>query len=292
MLPLLPSPLEPSRPTERGPPHCEGDERRTREEPSPPRGRAGVSPKTPKPNAHSKPTPPPSTEKKILCVNDINYLMWLTRVIVLLKRADLWDIVSGTTPKPPANDPQLADWIAKDLQAQADLLLYLGDRQVQIVWRATTGAEIWTTLRTNYHHEGLTTQVTTLKRLLSASLSEQQSTHLQSMLLLTALPQFWHPFITTEASVVGLTNDKLIARILQEDTMRQNTRSSHSSILPLSTQAARHSTQFPKHFGRSNVQPKPVDKQHKITHCSYYGHPGHLEKECRMKRPVSQRHHQ
>lgn len=108
-------------------------------------------------------------------LTDSNYLTW-NRVTLLLKRAALWDIVNGITQKPDAADPGLADWTAKDLQAQAELMLHLGDRQVQMVRRCQTSAEILTFLCTNYHHEDLITRVTALKQLLAASLTEQQAT--------------------------------------------------------------------------------------------------------------------
>ncbi|MCO5612762.1 hypothetical protein L7F22_067032 [Adiantum nelumboides] len=100
-----------------------------------------------------------------------NYLTWATRVTLLLKRADLWDIVSGVTPQPA---PPTADWTAKDLQAQAELMLHLADRQVQMVRRCQSAAEIWNFLRAAYHHEDLVTRVTALKKLLFTVLSEQQ----------------------------------------------------------------------------------------------------------------------
>ncbi|MCO5595089.1 hypothetical protein L7F22_049127 [Adiantum nelumboides] len=151
-----------------------------------------------------------------------NYLTWAIRVTLLLKRATLWDIVDGTTPKPSTTDPGLADWTAKDLQAQAELMLHLGDRQVQMVRRCQTSAKIWTFLCATYHHEDLITRVTALKKLLAVVLTEHQATpqfvedwhtlldnalllglqlddSLQSMLLLTTLPSSWQPFITTQA---------------------------------------------------------------------------------------------
>jgi hypothetical protein len=51
-----------------------------------------------------------------------NYLTWATRMTLMLKRADLWDIVSGASQPPAINN---ADWIAKDLQAQAELMFHL-----------------------------------------------------------------------------------------------------------------------------------------------------------------------
>ncbi|MCO5569408.1 hypothetical protein L7F22_023120 [Adiantum nelumboides] len=175
-----------------------------------------------------------------------NYLTWATRVTLLLKRATLWEIVDGTIPKPAPNSPDLADWTAKDLQAQAELMLHLGDRQVQMVRRCQSSQEIWNFLHSAYHHEDLITRVTALKKLLGSALNEHQDTakfldewrvlldnallsglqlddSLQSMFLLAALPPSWRPFITTQASVVGLTAETLIARMLQEDAMRTST---------------------------------------------------------------------
>ena len=133
--------------------------------------------------------------------------------------------------------------MAKDLQAQAELMFHLGDPQVQMVRRCNRSAEIWAFLRSVYHHEDLITQVVSLKRLLMVSLSENQEiikfldewrtlldnallsglqldSNLQAMLLLAALPSSWRPFITTQASVANLTVESLMARIRQEELMR------------------------------------------------------------------------
>ncbi|KAH7443565.1 hypothetical protein KP509_02G040300 [Ceratopteris richardii] len=76
-----------------------------------------------------------------------NYLTWAMRATLILKRANLWDIVSGITPRPAHGNPNLDDWNARDLWAQAEILLHLGDRQAQMVRPCQTAAEIWTTLR-------------------------------------------------------------------------------------------------------------------------------------------------
>ncbi|MCO5570487.1 hypothetical protein L7F22_024209 [Adiantum nelumboides] len=112
-----------------------------------------------------------------------------------------------------------------------------------MVRRSQSAAEIWNFLCSTYHHEDLITRVTVLKKLLVAVFTEQQDISkflddwrtllgnallssiqlyesLQAMLLLAALPSSWRPFITTQASVAGLTVEKLISRILREDAMR------------------------------------------------------------------------
>ncbi|MCO5593534.1 hypothetical protein L7F22_047548 [Adiantum nelumboides] len=209
-------------------------------------------------------------------LSSTNYLTWATRVILLLKRAALWDIVSGTTPKPAAND---ADWLAKDLQAQSELMLHLGDRQVQMVWRCQSSPEIWAFLHSTYHHEDLITRVTALKKLLLAVLTEHQDISkflddwrtlldnallsglllddsLQAMFLLAALPTSWRPLITTQASVVGLTVETLIARILQEDAMRGN---STPTTIPSSQYVQLQSNFRRRPFRRFNNTRNPVN---------------------------------
>ncbi|MCO5594326.1 hypothetical protein L7F22_048356 [Adiantum nelumboides] len=224
----------------------------------------------------------------------------------MLKRAALWDIVSGTTPKPAAND---ADWLAKDLQAQSKLMLHLGDRQVQMVRRCQSSPEIWAFLCSTYHHKDLITRVTALKKLLLAVLTKHQDISkflddwrtlldnallsglllddsLQAMLLLAALPTSWRPFITTQASVVGLTVETLIARILQEDAMRGN---STPTTIPSSQYVQRQSNFRRRPFRRFNNTTNPVNNPTPAKICIHCGRHGHLVHECRTKRQEQQR---
>jgi hypothetical protein len=49
---------------------------------------------------------------------------------LVLKRADLWVIISGASQPLATNN---AEWMAKNLQAQAELIFHLRDPQVQMV---------------------------------------------------------------------------------------------------------------------------------------------------------------
>ncbi|MCO5569460.1 hypothetical protein L7F22_023172 [Adiantum nelumboides] len=261
----------------------------------------------------AKPAPTPSSlipstvrSYQLDKLSSTNYLTWATRVTLLLKRAALWDIVSGTTPKPAAND---ADWLAKDLQAQSELMLHLGDRQVQMVRRCQSSPEIWAFLRSTYHHEDLITRVTALKKLLLAVLTEHQDISkflddwrtlldnalllglllddsLQAMFLLAALPTSWRPFITTQASVVGLTVETLIARILQEDAMRGN---STPTTIPSSQYVQRQSNFRRRPFRHFNNTRNPVNNPTPAQIYIHCGRHGHLVHECRTKRREQQR---
>lgn len=115
------------------------------------------------------------------------------------------------------------------------------------------------------------------------------------MLLLAALPSSWRPFITTQASVVGLTVETLIARILQEDAMHSST-SSTPATGPASAQNVQRTA---GHFaGRNNRRPfrrsggvprNPSNNNPAVQTCGYCGRHGHAERDCRTKRRDQQR---
>ncbi|MCO5581375.1 hypothetical protein L7F22_035257 [Adiantum nelumboides] len=178
-----------------------------------------------------------------------------------------------------------------------------------MVRRCQSSPEIWAFLRSTYHHEDLITRVTALKKLLLAVLTEHQDISrflddwrtlldnallsglllddsLQAMLLLAALPTSWRPFITTQASVVGLTVETLIARILQEDAMRGN---STPTTIPSSQYVQRQSNFQRRPFRRFNNTRNPVNNPTPAKICIHCGRHGHLVHECRTKRREQQR---
>ncbi|MCO5574356.1 hypothetical protein L7F22_028139 [Adiantum nelumboides] len=87
---------------------------------------------------------------------------------VVLCRQEWWSIVSGTSvcPPLPAQNPTAAEqaaydeWCRKDLAAQTELLLVLGDRQVQMVRDCATSHEVWDCLHQQYEYTDLAAQVT------------------------------------------------------------------------------------------------------------------------------------
>ncbi|KAH7445909.1 hypothetical protein KP509_01G028000 [Ceratopteris richardii] len=128
---------------------------------------------------------------------------------------------------------------------------------------------------------------------LLSSMELKQS--VQVMLLLAALPSSWRPFITTQSSVVGLTLDSLISRVLQEDTLRTSTTSASSSIA-FTTQRYQHPftrfncTRFNCSGERTNTTSSSRNSNQSTSAiCDYCGHPGHVERGCRTKKRGS--HH-
>ncbi|MCO5584555.1 hypothetical protein L7F22_038483 [Adiantum nelumboides] len=178
-----------------------------------------------------------------------------------------------------------------------------------MVRRYQSSPKIWAFLCSTYHHEDLITRVTALKKLLLAVLTEHQDISkflddwhtlldnallsglllddsLQAMFLLAALPTSWRPFITTQASVVGLTVETLIARILQEDAMHGN---STPTTIPSSQYVQRQSNFRRCPFRRFNNTRNPVNNPTLAKTCIHCGRHGHLVHECRTKRREQQR---
>ena len=180
---------------------------------------------------------------------------------LLLQRAELWDVVDGEGDQiSPATAPQaLALWKQKDLAAKMEIIVHLGDRQVQLVRSLPTSNAIWKLLRSTYKHTDLVSQVTLLKRLVNLVMSEGQQASqfiedwqkvlddaaiaglvipekLQCMLLLAALPSSWRAFITTQSSSSKLQLQSLLAKIILENDLHHNT----SSVKPLAMATTIH----------------------------------------------------
>ena len=82
---------------------------------------------------------------------------------LLLKQHKMWDMVSGTNTQPPPNDPAEATGIDKDLIAQIDLLLNMGDNQVEEVRSLGSANAIWNHLKSLYEPTDLATKAYTLR---------------------------------------------------------------------------------------------------------------------------------
>lgn len=205
-------------------------------------------------------------------LTNTNYRTWAVRMQMILVREDLWNHVNGTTRcpipiypanaapnAPPTNQADITAWQQLDAKAISDIILSIGDRQVDLVHRLPTSREIWERLKLIYEHSDIASQVSAHRRLVNHSLQESASVpnfleEWQGFLdeattaglqfsdsqvvtmLLSALPPTWSSFVTTQGTVANLTLPILIGRILQEDTMHKNSRNnstSTSSTAPL-----------------------------------------------------------
>ena len=196
-----------------------------------------------------------------------------------------------------------------------EVILCLGDRQIQIVRGCTTSREIWDRLKTTYEQSDIASQVAAHRQLMDEHLKENESVinfleNWQSLvdkasiaglnfsdpqlvsMLLSALPPSWNPFVTTHSSTQNLTLAQLIGKMLQENTMR--TTSSHAHSNATSTNLATTSTTLPtptiamfvgKYKGKHPLQPQFNQQplQNKFAICSYCKKPGHLMRQCWKK---------
>eukprot|EP00249_Psilotum_nudum_P000650 c12720_g2_i1 orf=315-788(+) len=106
-------------------------------------------------------------------LNGTNYLVWRVRMQMIFQRANLWTIVDGTEADPEVANVNAHDaWVQRDLTVGMDLILHLGDRQVQMVRSLTTSAEIWALLRVTYERTDIVSKVTLLKRLINFTMGE------------------------------------------------------------------------------------------------------------------------
>jgi len=107
-------------------------------------------------------------------LNDSNYQVWKLKIESVLAKAELLGVVDGTEPQPAPNHADLPNWQRKNINTKAEILLHLGDKQVQQIRTLTTAEAIWVRLRALYEHNDITTQMANLKKLTSFILEEDQ----------------------------------------------------------------------------------------------------------------------
>ncbi|MCO5595443.1 hypothetical protein L7F22_049485 [Adiantum nelumboides] len=158
-----------------------------------------------------------------------NYLPWSLRVRMLLEKAGNWGVIDA--------------WLKKDLEARTELVLHMGDRQVQLVRQLNTSKEMWDSLQQQYQQTNVVSRVLLHRKLnevhhknynnTKAFLDAWQQANdnlmisglllpqdIQVTILLAALPDSWQSFISTQSTNAALTINELFALIRQEDQLR------------------------------------------------------------------------
>lgn len=82
-----------------------------------------------------------------------NFSFWKFRVNMILELRGLWGIVSGSEKK-PTDTTKLADWLARDHEARAQISLMLKDEPLNGVLFAKTAQEAWESLVARYEGKG------------------------------------------------------------------------------------------------------------------------------------------
>lgn len=96
-----------------------------------------------------------------------NYSVWKTRMEMLLKREDLWHVISEAPPVPVT-----AVWEKSDQKCHATIVLYVEDSQLNMVKNATSAKDVWTLLKSYHEKTSLTSRVSLLKKLCGLNMAE------------------------------------------------------------------------------------------------------------------------
>lgn len=176
----------------------------------------------------------------------LNYSTWNIKVEMLLTRSKVWSVVDGSEIAPPASDPVgHAAWKSKDSEARSDILLHCGDKQLALLKSLPTSKAVWDKLKQLYERSNRASQVNLHKQLCHLRMSENddvvsflenwqsvlQDTATagcefndaqQVMLLLSALPNSWSAFVTTQGGITTLTFSELISNILLQTAINSS----------------------------------------------------------------------
>ncbi|MCO5599384.1 hypothetical protein L7F22_053486 [Adiantum nelumboides] len=186
-----------------------------------------------------------------------NYLPWSLRIKMILEKSGNWGIIDGSERDPAKQpvapgaqaptDAEKAAWKKKDLDARTEIILHLGDRQLQLVRTLETAQEMWDLLKTQYQQTNVVSRVLLHKTLNDIQMAAYPTTEafleawqsaddnlliaglnlseeVQVNILLAALPDTWQSFVSQHSNTPNLKLTTLLANIRQEDQIRHRGR--------------------------------------------------------------------
>ncbi|XP_062710681.1 uncharacterized protein LOC134288810 [Aedes albopictus] len=115
------------------------------------------------------------------------------RMAMLLKREDLWSVVSEPKPEPATDG-----WLKRDQKALATIVLYVEDCQLNLVRDAVTATEVWKVLQDFHEKVTVTSRVALLRRICSLNMAEggDIEKHLKIAMIYRSLPESYGGLIT------------------------------------------------------------------------------------------------
>ena len=227
-----------------------------------------------------------------------NFHMWKFQVQTVLGVRHLWLVVSGEDPKPDeAMQPDKhEEWLAKDKEAHAQLMLTLKDEPLSRVLYSTTLAEVWKKLSERYEGWGKQSIAYLISELFHSTLLDDTSmeTQLNSMQqkanILKTIGQPLDDSLIAIAMVISLqmsystlctilmaeddklTMDMVINQVLIEERLKK---------LPGQTALSAKATSQVKGKGKAKSGKKGQKKKGTCTYCSK---DGHMEDICYKKK--------
>ena len=228
-----------------------------------------------------------------------NYPAWKFRMEDILQAQKLWGYVTGTIPKPvaedkPATASDMARWEDQDYIACAQIRLQVKDSILAYVRSAKSAKSAWDTLQATYESKGPLGKVLARRKLFRAKCEEGENIEeflrkLQGyredlasldsiinddefgIIILTALADSWDTF-TSALDNSALTNTvSLIACILEQDR-HQRSREEGDTVLTAKGKGKSAS-------GRWQENPNKDTRE-----CYYCQKKGHLKKDCRKRK--------
>ena len=222
-----------------------------------------------------------------------NYTSWQHRVRRLLQIWKLWSVVDGTFPR-PTTPTNLADWIAIDEEAQAQIEFNVRDgAPFDTVVAANSAKEAWDLLSERYNgvgnarvghlmtqvyntkfteNEPLETQINTLLACIRTinSLGHPFDDHLAAISMINALPASLNTLKTllTDTQATATTAD-VKARILRDEQRRVI--ESGSTVAAFFAKAGKK-PQRPERREKAIEKPSNSGNSKSCAHCRFSGH--------------------
>jgi hypothetical protein len=259
--------------------------------------RASSPEDTPTPAVVSVGSSSSSYRVPLLC-GSANWRTWKVRMEDLLSELDLWDIVSGDTPRPSSSS---SDWEKKDRKALGLIRRCVNDDIVLLILAATTSKAAWDTLRNTYEVVDIVALIDLRRRLfwtkmeegtpIDKHIREMRSVYDQlrainedlsndfdwALCLVNSLPASWRNFIQTLTPAFKYENKSdwpKLAQAVTQAVIAEGQRLAHDEQSESGMVA----------HGKATSSNSKSNGRRNRPQCAYCRRPGHTEDRCYKKR--------
>lgn len=220
-------------------------------------------------------------EKQVLFprLNNQNYSTWQLRMEMMLKRDELWFVVSDERPTPVTSA-----WTTADQKALANIVLFCEDSQLNLIKSVKTAKGAWATLKKFHSKATMTSRVSLLRRICSLNMPEggnlekhlfdleelfdrlecagqKLETPLQVAMVYRSLPESYSALVTAMESRPDKDQTmEFVKQKLVDEYLRRVERSGESGEKVMKLQS----------------------KGRKEKSCYHCGKPGHFRRDCKF----------
>ena len=235
-----------------------------------------------------------NAQRIIDCFNGEDFLMWSTKLKMLLADKDLWDIVAGQEVQPDGSKPkELLDFKKRESNAMPTIWLNLENAQLSLVMEAQTPKEAWDILKSLYQTNRTANHLYLLRQLYGFPKkqgSDSMTIHINKL-----------KAFTMKMAAIGTTIENidfvsiLFNSLLSEySVLITNLENLEEAILTQSYVAAKllheerklekTGTHAKKEGAFYSIHPeKPKERKTEFM-CHYCQKPGHYAKDCHKKK--------